>query len=66
MTYKYAILLMLVMCGGPSDYKCEEKYQQDVKKYTMDSCLRIFKDFVKCNQVVEDRISVIKNRCNQQ
>lgn len=57
------VLVFLGMCGGPRDSKCDEQYFQDVKQYTMDQCLHIFKDYMKCDQLSSDREAQLRERC---
>lgn len=57
------VLITLAMCGGPKDPKCDETYIQDVKHYTMDQCLNIFKDYMKCDQLSNDREAQLRERC---
>tara|TARA_R110000868_G_scaffold66014_6_gene197009 strand:+ start:7076 stop:7273 length:198 start_codon:yes stop_codon:yes gene_type:complete len=65
MSIHYVWLLALMMCGGPRDAKCDEEYFKDVHHYTMDKCLKIFKDFVKCDDLANDRVSDLRKKCSE-
>jgi len=65
MSLKYTWLIAVAMCAGPSNDKCTEDYIQSVRKYTMDSCMRVFRDYVKCDELANNRVKELRQQCSQ-
>lgn len=63
--WPYTLLIMLTLCGGPADPKCTEEYFESVRHYTMDHCLKIFKDFTKCDQLSRNRVKELRKKCSE-